>query len=217
MVRENHRALSVSSSYSAAWAHRLCNIPTLDTPKVSTPHSTPSQGHTIALTISCQGGQPESLFTGFKIVWMKTATPLTLISGAKHENWCEGPRPGPGAKDGESLRHQELMTAFQWCSSAASCCFEAYLWLSGEPQGQQGQASSLWLPSKHHQGHVGELGNGRSEKCRFPRLCARGSQTPAWCWGTGQTPALSVKRLMSGFAIYSYASRDVIWLKFKWI
>lgn len=76
---------------------------------------------------------------------------LTLPEWRQHQLWflSWGPKWGSvwraqacarKAKDGESTRHQELMTISQEHLSAASHCFEAYFWLSGMPWGQAGRS-----------------------------------------------------------------------------
>lgn len=82
------------------------------------------------------------------------------------------PRLDQRGQGGQSAGHQELMTTLQWCTCAASCCFVAYCGFLACRGDRQGQVSSLWLPSKHRRGHMGELGDGRNEKCHFPRCWA---------------------------------------------
>ena len=73
------------------WAHRLGDIPVLDTPKVSTPTL-------VTLSLSLSPVNENSLnhsLTCFKIAWRKTAMLLAPINGVKHKNWREGPKPRP--------------------------------------------------------------------------------------------------------------------------
>lgn len=128
--------VSVPPSHSAAQDHRLCNTPTLDIPKASTPHNTPPKAiPSLSLSSVKENSLNHSLqalkWPEDSNLWLLSMGPNMIIgvSDLSLDQW---------GKDGESLSHQELMTALQWCSSAVSCCFEAYLWLPGLPQGQAG-------------------------------------------------------------------------------
>lgn len=86
-----------------------------------------------------------------------------------------------GAKDRENIRHQELMTTFQGCSSASSCCFEADLWLSSVPRGQTGRNLHRDCSANTTRAMQASWVMEGVRSIIFQGQCARGSQTQEWC------------------------------------
>ena len=140
-------------------------------PPRSAPHTTPHPKVTLSLSLSpVKENSLNHSSQALKLpeyrqqhLWLLSMGPNMRISG-KHLGLDQR------GKDGESLRHQELVTT--WVRLL--CCL-LLLWslsVAFQPATGtgKGQVSSLWLFSKHHRGHVGELGNARSEKCQFPRV-----------------------------------------------
>lgn len=124
----------------------------------------PHTCHTISLTIYRQQEQPESLLTCFKIEGRN-------VSGSYQcgQSWELMWRTHVWTRGAKEDRAQDTKSWWQHSSDALVLPLAA-LWPT--VASWQGQVSSLWLPSKHRRGHMGELGDGRNEKCHFPRCWA---------------------------------------------
>lgn len=128
---ERAAVTSVSSSHSTAWVHRLWDIPTLHTPQ--------SAPHTLLLSLSpVSGNSLNPSYHALELPEWKQQYFWPLSVGPNMRKCVKDSSLDQRGKEGESLRHQELMTTCQCCSSATSWCFEDYLWLSRVPQGQAG-------------------------------------------------------------------------------
>jgi hypothetical protein len=113
------------------------------TPPRSVLHST---CHTISLRIFCQQRKVELLLIHVKMASMKAAR-LMILSTRSNLRICEGLKLRQDRLRTESI-HQELMTTFQWCFSAALCCYEGCFLAFQYPMGPgRGQVYSLQVSS----------------------------------------------------------------------